>query len=150
MGTKKFAEKFIKAEEEAFKGNFVPLEAIDAPDVIWHLLARNYDIVGFEAHKQYLGEMRKISSNAKAEWKYLAGEGNIFALSFKADIPINNNIGSAGDGTMFARSVKAAGGLKNGLGSVKEMTMSSIQFFRLNQGKIVEVWTNGGLTVKEK
>jgi hypothetical protein len=150
MNIKDFAEKFIKAEEEAFKGNFEPLKAIEDPKVIWHLLARNYDIVGFEAHKQYLSEFGIFSSDAKAEWKYLAGEGNIFALSFKADIKLKNSTDSDGDNTIFARSLKATDKLKNGLGPVKEMAFSTIQFFRLNQGKIVEVWTNGGMKVADK
>lgn len=34
MNTKEFAEKYIKAEEEAFKGNFEPLEAIEDPKVV--------------------------------------------------------------------------------------------------------------------
>jgi hypothetical protein len=39
MSIKDFAEKFIKAENEAWlKGNVDALNAVDAPDVVYHLM----------------------------------------------------------------------------------------------------------------
>ena len=87
MNIKDFAEKCIKAEEEAFqKGNFEPLKALEDPNVVYHLYQRHTDLVGHEAHKQDIINSSKGRVFAKFEFQYLTGEGNLFALSIKINL----------------------------------------------------------------
>ena len=84
MNIKKFAEKVIKAEEEAFqKGNFDLLKALEDPNVVYHVYQRHTDLVGHEAHKQDIIDSSKGRVFTKFEFQYLTGEGNLFALSIK-------------------------------------------------------------------
>ncbi|OGO31238.1 MAG: hypothetical protein A2Z29_09380 [Chloroflexi bacterium RBG_16_56_11] len=86
MSIKDFAEKVIKAEEEAFqKGNFDLLKALEDPDVVYHVYQRRpyTEIVGHEAHKQDIVNSSKGRVFTKFEFQYLTGEGNLFALSIK-------------------------------------------------------------------
>jgi len=62
MNIKKFAEKFIKAEDEAFqKGNFEPLKALEDPNVVYHMSTFG-DMVGHEAHKQQIMSSHQLAS----------------------------------------------------------------------------------------
>ena len=84
MNTKDFAEKVIKAEDEAWqKGNFEPLKALEAPNAVYHMPLGGPDMVGHEAHKQSIIGARQSWSDIKQEWQYLTGEGNLYAVSLK-------------------------------------------------------------------
>jgi predicted ester cyclase len=124
MDIKEFAGKFIKAENEAWeKGNFKPLEALEDPNVVYHLMALGQETAGFEAHKQYITTARKALSNLRQEWKYLTGEGNLFALFYK----------SRGVFTGEMPGFPPPTG--------KEVTTDGLFLFRLKKGKLVEAWS---------
>jgi predicted ester cyclase len=121
MNTKEFAEKFIKAEENAFqKGNFEALKALEDPKMVYHMSALG-DLVGHEGHKQNIMDGRKYA-DIKQEWQYLTGEGNLFALSLKELIIFKGNI--------------------PGMPPGKEASTDCLFLLRLKHGKIVEVWSN--------
>ena len=129
MSIKEFAEKFIKAEDEAWQnGNLDALEALENPNVIYHLLALNQETSGWEAHKQYILTARQGFSNLQQEWKYLTGEGNYFALTYKMNGLFTNEIPGFPPPTG------------------KEVTAYSLFLFRLQNGKIAEAWSNGSTT----
>ena len=80
----KFARAFIDAEVAAWeRGEFEALEALEAPDVVF----QNIDgtvINGWQAHKKAIVDARLgfQGSDITQEWKYLMGEGNMFAVSY--------------------------------------------------------------------
>ncbi len=124
MNIKDFAEKFIKAEDEATqKGNFEPLKALEDPNVVYHMSTLG-DLVGHERHKQNLMDGRQAFSEIKMEWKYLTGEGNLFALSLKERLISRGNV----------PGMPPAG---------KAALTDSLFLFRLKHGKIIEAWNNG-------
>jgi predicted ester cyclase len=124
MNIKEFAEKFIKAEDEAFqKGNFEPLKALEDPNVVYHM-PWGGDLVGHEGHKQNIMDARQAFSDVKQEWQYLTGDGNLFAVSLKERITSRGN----------TPGMPSAG---------KEITTDSLFLLRLKHGKVVEVWNNG-------
>jgi predicted ester cyclase len=124
MNIKDFAEKFMKAEDAAFqKGNFEPLKALEDPNVVYHMYPLP-DLVGHEAHKQNVMMWPQACSDIKQEWKYLTGEGNLCALSYKA------------------RYI-STGKLPNWPPAGKEATNDSLFLLRWKNGKVVEVWSNG-------
>jgi predicted ester cyclase len=130
MSIKEFAEKFIKAEEEAFlTGNCDALEKLEDPKIVFHFFALNQELAGFQAHKQYILGMRQGVPGIRAEWKYITGEGNLFSALFKTS------------GAKFTGTVP---GFPPPTG--KEIISSSLFVFRLNKGKIVEAWSNGTIT----
>jgi predicted ester cyclase len=124
MNIKDFAEKFIKAEDEAFqKGNFEPLKALEDPNVVYHMSTFG-DMVGHEAHKQQIMSSHQLASDIKQEWKYLTGEGNLFALSYKARYVSRGNIpGMPPEG--------------------QEASRDALFLLRAKHGKVIEVWNNG-------
>ena len=68
MDIKDFAEKLIKAYDEAFlKGNTKPLKALEDPDVVYHMGIRG-DIVGPDAHEQDILGSRMAFSDIKVEF----------------------------------------------------------------------------------
>jgi len=130
MSIKEFAEKFIKAEEEAFlKKDFDALEKLEDPKIIYHFFALNQELTGFEAHKQYILGMCQAAPGTRPDWKYITGEGNIFALLLKMS------------GSKFIHPIP---GFPPPTG--KEVTVNSLFVFRLNKGKIFEAWSNGSIT----
>jgi len=83
MDIKEFGLKFIEAEKQAFQqGNFNALEAIQAPDVVYHWGAGR-DMVGREAHKQDIMNYRRLTTNHTQQWDYVTGDGNVCVLSIK-------------------------------------------------------------------
>lgn len=131
MNIKEFAEKFIKAEDEAWlNGNFDALEKMEDSKVVYYMPPPMPDVVGFEAHKQYILGNRQLSSGLRQEWHYLTGEGNLFALSYKAT-------------GQFTGQVP---GLPPTVG--KNFINNFLFLLRLNKGKVVEVWANGNMTIK--
>jgi hypothetical protein len=124
MNIKDFAEKFIKAEDEIWhKGNYKPLETLENPDVYYHMPPPFQDAKGFEAHKQQILGYRMVLSEVKQEWKYLAGDGNVFALAYKARYVSNG------------KSPEFPAG--------KAMNAEAIWVFQLKDGKIIEGWEQG-------
>jgi predicted ester cyclase len=127
MDIKKFAEKFIKAEDEAWqKGNLRPLQELEDPNVVYHFMHLGQDIVGFEAHKQQILGAKIGSDDLTQEWKYLTGEGNLFAVSYSSRMVSNGKV----------PGLPPAG---------KEMTSNSMFLFRLKNNRIVEAWSNGSV-----
>jgi hypothetical protein len=60
MDTRDFAEKYIKAEYDAFlKGAFTALAKVEDVNVIYHITPVP-DTVGHEAHKQFIIDMREL------------------------------------------------------------------------------------------
>ena len=79
-----FALKFIEAEKAAWeKGDFEALEALEHADVMFQNINGTV-FRGWEAHKQAI-EDAKASYNAPLtqEWRYLMGDGNIFAVAYE-------------------------------------------------------------------
>ena len=126
MDTKEFADKLIKAYDEAFKGNTKHLKNLEDPKVVYHMGIRG-DIVGPDAHEQDILGSLMAFTDFKIEWKYLTGEGNLLALSYKARYVSNGTV----------PGLPPAG---------KEMTADSLFLFQLKNGKIREVWVNGYTT----
>ena len=121
MNLKEFADKFIKAEIDAWqKGNLNVAETLEDPNVVYHFGSQ--DRLGWEAKKQDILRAPQFFSNLRIETKYLTGDGNLFALSSrwryiaKSEIP----------------------GLPGSIG--KEVASDSLRLCRLGNGKIVEAW----------
>lgn len=128
MDIKEFAEKFIKAEDEAFQnGNFDALEALEDPNAVYHSAATP-DLMGWEAHKQYILRARQAFSDYRQEYKYLTGEGNLFVLSYKMS-------------GMFTGEIP---GFPPPTG--KEVTADGLFVFRVENDKIIEVWAKSIIT----
>ena len=130
MSVKEFAEEYIKAEYEAWhEGAFDSLQRLEQPDVAYRLIAIGQETVGWEAHKQYIQGVRQLAPGIRIQWEYLTGDGNIFAMLFK---------------TSGARFTRQMPGWPPPTG--KEITVNSLFVFRLKDGKIAEVWSNGTIT----
>ena len=130
MPIKEFADKYIKAQEEAWKaGEFEALEKLEDRNVIYHLFAVGQETAGWEAHKQYILAIQRAIPGVRSEWQYLTGDGNVFALSLKMS------------GGRFTGQIP---GLPPPTG--KEVVVNSLFVFLLKQGKIVEAWDNGTIT----
>jgi predicted ester cyclase len=80
---RKFAEKFIKAEDEAWmEGRFDNLFALEHRDIVLNFTLP-FTSVGQAAQKQQILDHRAAFTGLRVDWKYLTGDGNLFALSFK-------------------------------------------------------------------
>jgi len=132
MNIKDFAEKFIKAEEEAFqKGNFDALAKLEDTNVVYHMGAPLGDLVGHEAHRHYITGARQTVSNLKQEFKYLAGDGNLFAFAYKSSGQITGEIS----------------GVPMPIG--KKVSTDYLFVIRVNKGRVAEVWANGSTTISD-
>lgn len=128
MSIKEFAEKFIKAEDEAwYQGNLDTLQALEHPNAVYNLTPP-LQFVGWEAHKQQILGFRQAVSNFKHEWKYLAGDGNLFALSYKMSCLFTGEIPGFPPPTG------------------KEITADGLFVFRVENDKIVEAWSRSIMT----
>jgi predicted ester cyclase len=124
LDVKEFAEKFTKAEDDAFqKGDFTALSRLEDPNVVYHMSTFG-DMVGHEAHKQQIISSHQLFSDIKQEWQYLVGEGNLFVLSYKARYVSKGN----------TPGLPPAG---------KEASRDALFLLRLDHSRIVEVWNNG-------
>jgi hypothetical protein len=126
---KKFAEKFIEAEHQAFQqGNFGALEQIESRNIVIHMPPVP-DFNGFEAHKQYIVNGCKSSTNLQQEWGYITGDGNVAVLSLKQRATLTE------DNQAF----------KIPAGS----TINTDGFFvlRRENDKIVEIWIKSSMEV---
>ena len=130
MEIKEFVEKFIKAEDEAWQnGNFDMLEALEDPNVVYHMKYTGQDLVGWEAHRQNIMDSRKVASQLHQEWEYLTGDGNVFALSYKA-------------------SSKAATDMPEmSISSGATINVDLLFVFHLVNDKIFEAWAHGNVTI---
>lgn len=107
----KFAQRFIAAEDLAWgQGDFTSLQAIEDPGIYFHEL----DLRGWEAHKKYIMDGRENVSRLHQDWQYLTGEGNLFALSYKA----------------------------TGVFTGQKFKTEALMLFRRKNGKITDVWLN--------
>ena len=85
MDIKEFAEKFIKAEYEAWhEGKFDSMEKLEDPGVTYHQITMGLEVNGFEAHKQQILDLRQMAPGVRVELEYLTGDGNVFSAIFKA------------------------------------------------------------------
>jgi predicted ester cyclase len=131
MNIKEFAEKFAEAEKEAWKkGNFKRLEAMENPDVVYHIPSLP-DVVGFEGHKQYIQNTVQAVSDLWQEFNYLVGDGNLFAFAYKSS----------------ARVAREMPGLPVPVG--KKLSTNYLCLFHLKGGKVGEVWMNGSMSVED-
>lgn len=106
-----FARRFVEAEDKAWKeGIFDDLEALETPDVVFHDSLG--ELVGFEAHKDYINRYRTIQFEMQQDWKFLAGDGSVFAMSYVSS-------------SRTATQSKA---------------VNAILVFRLEDDKVAEVW----------
>jgi predicted ester cyclase len=129
MNIKEFAEKFIEAENQAFQqGNFDALEKLEDPNVVYHMGSLG-DMVGHEAHKQDIIGTRQACSDVKQEWKYLTGEGNLFALSYKSN----------------AKFIAEKPGLPIPVG--KKIATDYLFLLRIKNNRIIEAWANGSINI---
>jgi hypothetical protein len=125
MNIKDFAEKLIKATVEAMvNGNVDLLEKLEDSQVVYHMPGGK-DRLGYEAHKRDILVLKSAISNLKMDMKYIAGEGNVFALSFKSTGRFVSEIPT--------RPLPVG----------KNFLDDYLFFYRLNKNMIVEVWING-------
>jgi predicted ester cyclase len=121
MSIKEFAEKYMKAQEEGWQnGNFDALEALEDPNVVYHL-SKPPDIIGFEAHKEDIMARREAIPDIQQEAKYLTGDGNVFVLSLMER----------------GKIVKEMPGMPIPVG--KDISVDALLVSRLDKGKIIEV-----------
>jgi predicted ester cyclase len=122
-----FKERFLKAEDEAWKGNVQALEEIDDPGVVIHQTGFP-DLVGVEGHKNYVMGALKAASDLRQEWFNFIQEGNIAAVHYKASFKYTGQMP----------------GLPPPKG--QQVINDSLMMFRLKNEKIVEYWIYGTLT----
>jgi hypothetical protein len=131
MDIKKFAEKIIKATIDAMvNGNVAALEELEDPQVIYHMPG-GQDRLGHEAHTRDILILRQAISNLKMDMRYLAGEGNVFALSVKSTGRFISEIPT--------RPLPVG----------KNFLDDYLFFYRLNKNRIAEVWINGTATITD-
>ena len=82
-------------------------------------------MVGHEAHKQDILGTRQAIPDIKQEWKYLTGEGNLFALSYKSG----------------GRTTGEKPGFPILIG--KKVATDYLFVFRVKNDILVEAWANG-------
>jgi predicted ester cyclase len=131
MDIKEFGEKYIKAQEEAWReGKFDGLEEILTPDVIYHFGALG-DMQGLEGHKQYVLASMQNYSDTEYNWQYLVGDGNLFAISYK----------SKGTATTDIPALNITKGNKH--------TGDYIFIIQVKDNKVSEVWANGSYNISD-
>ena len=127
MSIREFADRYIAAQKDAWQnGNFGVLEELEDENVIFH---QEVDVVGREAHKNYIVMASQSVSELHQDWEYLTGAENIYALSYKATGVIEKEI----PGTNFPVGKKVVNDL--------------LFVFRLDNEKIAEAWVKGNMTV---
>jgi predicted ester cyclase len=122
-----FKEKFLKAEDEAWKGNVNALEEIDDKNVVFHMSGMP-DIAGVEGHKNYIKAALGISSDIHQEWSDFIRQGNLAAVRYKS-------------------SFKYTGQMP-GFPPPKGQKVNNdyLMLFRLKNDKIIEGWMYGIMT----
>jgi len=129
MDIKEFAQKYIKAQTEGWlQGKVDGFDELEDSNVVYHFLPPNPDRVGLDGHKKFLEDLHNALTDTQMEWKYLTGEGNIFAVSYSARAMFTGEI------SMFPPPTG------------KEITVNEMFVCRLEEGKIVEAWGAGSIT----
>lgn len=132
MNTKDFAEKVIKATDEAMvNSNVAALEKLEDAQIIYHMPG-GQDRLGYEAHKHDILILRPAISNLKMDMRYLAGDGNVFALSLKSSGRYVSEIPT--------RPIPFG----------KYFSDDYLFVYRLNKNRIVEVWINGSTKITDE
>jgi predicted ester cyclase len=130
MLPEEFAEKFIKAEEEAwYKGNIDALDEVEDVNVVYHLPSFP-DVTGRDAHKQFIAAACKALSDIKIDIKYLTGEGNLV-------------------GFLYTDSKRSTGEFFGQPPTGKTMSANELWLFRLQNDKVIEGWMWGTTTVSD-
>jgi hypothetical protein len=131
MSIKELAEKFIKAEKDAFlKNDFTSLAELEDPNVVIHISPLG-DFIGHEAQKKYILGATQAVSDLKVELKYLAGEGNFFLFSYKSSGKITGNTPG------FPPAIN------------KKLTNNFLFAVYVKKGKVAEIWANGSFNVSD-
>jgi hypothetical protein len=131
MNVKEFAEKYFKAEDEAwYKGNFTLLDELEDPNIVIHMPPPLPDLIGHEAHKQDIIRSRQHIIDNKLEWKFLDGEKNVYAVSLKQSFQVKNEPGT-------------------NLPAGKKVSSTRICFGRLKKGKLLEGWVDGSSKITD-
>jgi hypothetical protein len=105
-------------------GNVDVLEKLEDPQVVYHMPG-GYDRLGHEAHKRDILILRSNISDLKMDMRYLAGDGNICAISLKSSGRYVSEIPT--------RPLPVG----------KNFLDDYLFVYRLNNNRIVEVWING-------
>ncbi len=130
MSVRDVAESYIKAEDAAFQnGDFAALSRVETAGVAYHMGPPIGDLVGHEAHKQYILAARAHSADIKQEWQYLAGDGTVLALSYKAS----------------GRFVADMPGMPPTAG--KRFANDYLFVLRLEKDRVAEVWASGTMAI---
>jgi predicted ester cyclase len=80
---KEIAEKFVKAEEEAWiKGNVDALDEVEDPNIVIHGVGGMPDIVGRDGHKQFITGARQAFAGVRHEFLDITGSGDIAAFRY--------------------------------------------------------------------
>jgi ketosteroid isomerase-like protein len=117
------ADRFIAAEYKAWStGDITDLKAIESDGIVYHMPGQ--DLTGWKAHEDYINYGRALVSNLKQNWKYVSGDGNLFALSYEAS------------GTMRGE----------GKNPSTDVVTNFLGVFRIQDGRIAEAWMNGTST----
>jgi predicted ester cyclase len=120
-------ERFLKAEDEAWKGNVKALEDVDDENVVLHMSGFP-DVVGVEGHKNFILGSLKISSDSTHEWSDFLRQGNLAAVHYTS-------------------SFKYTGQMP-GWPPPKGQKVNSdyLMLFHLKNDKIIEGWMTGIIT----
>lgn len=131
MNIKDFAEKFIKAEKNAFQeGNFDALEQLESPNIVIHRIPPLAEFNGFEAHKQYIMSARESVSDIQQEWEYITGDGNVCVLGYKSSGKYKVEVP--------AMSIPAGATVSN----------DAMFALCLENDRVAEIWIKGSMTVQ--
>ena len=132
MDIKEFANKYIKAQTEAWlQGKVDGFDELEVREVVYHLPPPMPDIIGIEGHKKVFEGIQKAFTNIQIEWKYLTGEGSLFVVSYIARV-------------MFIGEVPELPGLPPPTG--KKETINEMFVCRIEEDKIVEAWVASSLS----
>jgi hypothetical protein len=127
MNIKEFAEKYIKAWQQAIiNGKIGDFEKLFDPVFILHYAEANLSL---EAYMQHIEDLQKSSKMIDIYIKYLIGEANLFALDFKARFKFTDNMP----------------GMPPTKG--KEIINHYLSLLHVRDGKVNEAWSNGTFTV---
>lgn len=119
---KAFAQKFINAQNEAWKGNLTALDEVEDENIVMHFVGFP-DMKGLEGDKYYIDICRKAMPDSINKWEYLVGDQNTFVLLY------------TGEGT----AEKPGSPIPVG----KKKFEKYLFIYRVQNGKIVEGWGHG-------
>jgi RNase P/RNase MRP subunit p29 len=130
MNIEEFAQAFVEAEHQAIQqDSYDALEQIEAPGMVFHLPPAP-DLVGFEAHKQYLVSSKGVVSGFEQEWEYIVGDGDVAVLSVKQQMTF----------TAEHPVLKIPAGAK--------VTTDGFMVLRRENDRVAEIWTHSNIAVQ--